>query len=538
MFGKPEQAGGGWWRWRLAALGAAVAGLALVGVASLVQDPSLSWLSGDEQVQAANRWDTLANDSSLLVKANKVWEKGYNGAGVGVAVVDTGISATDPYVFMGPDGNSRIVAQVSVNRSARSTRDGYGHGTHVAGIVAGDDSLSTGQYVGIAPGANLVNVKVADDRGNSSLADVIAGLEYVYDNRFTYNIRVVNLSLTSSVAQSYQVDPLDAAVEFLWFNGIFVVSAAGNLGTAPDAVGYAPANDPFVLSVGTVDDGATKTRHDDVPTTWSSSGITQDGFSKPELLAPGRGIVSAVDTSSYLYNTYSSGIVKTNFFRLSGTSMSAGVMSGVAALVLQRHPDWAPGQLKCVLIDTSKDLTKPYKQFSVVNAEKASNRDKPKCNADAGVAPSTILGPVLKAGVVNYVLGAPDPNAAALQIGFDLGAAGVAGANLSNVDWSAIKWSSIKWSSIKWSAIEWSSIKWSSIKWSSIKWSDVDPSGIDFTSIKWSSLNWSGMQWDAIKWSDIQWSAVGLDSVGWTDVNWTMFRTRVQWTVFFGDTGS
>ena len=146
--------------------------------------------------------------------------------------------------------------------------------------------------MGVAPDANLISIKASDDDGNATVLDVIDGIQFAVDHKADYNIRVLNLSLESTVAESYKTDPLDAAVEAAWFKGIFVVAAAGNRGAGPDAVSYAPGNDPYVVTVGAVDDKGTKDITDDEPTSWSSRGTTQDGFAKPDIYAPGASIVS------------------------------------------------------------------------------------------------------------------------------------------------------------------------------------------------------------------------------------------------------
>ncbi len=492
-------------------------------VATLAAQPGVAWVSLDAPVASTGAvvdLKKLATTYPLSVGADDPWSKGYSGAGIGVAVVDTGISPANHPDFVDSSGRSRVVAQVVVNPSTTNTVDGYGHGTHIAGIVGGDGDLLSGKYVGIAPRANLIEVKAADDQGNSSLGDVVAGLEWVYNNRATYNIRVVNLSLHSSVAESYKTSPLDAAVETLWFNGIFVVVASGNEGGVSGAVSYPPANDPFVMTVGAIDDMGTTAFADDVPASWSSFGATQDGFTKPELLTPGRNIISVIDTNSILYKTLPDHIVDSKYFRLSGTSMAAGVMSGVGALVLQRHPDWTPGQLKCSLIATSRQLSSPNSAFKVPKAGDVSNLSAAKCNSDVGLAPSTALAPMLKAAVIAFVLDQPSPSTTASAIGMDLAAAGLQNATLATVDWSAIKWNSITWSAIKWSAIKWDAIKWDAIKWDAIKWSLVSPDGVNFSAIKWDAIKWSAIKWDAIKWSAIKWDAIKWDAIKWDAIKW------------------
>jgi serine protease AprX len=207
----------------------------------------------------------LATSFNASTRTPSLWEKDATGRGVGVAVLDTGIAGDLPdFGTSAQDPTSRVIASVVTNPDATTAGDGYGHGTHVAGLIAGNsdhrpasDPLR-GRYAGTAPDANLINVKVSDDHGASTVLDVIYGLQFAVDHKDELGIRVVNLSLRSASAQSYRDDPLDAAVEQAWFKGLVVVAAAGNSGTADDAVSHAPGNDPYAITVGAVDDQGTK----------------------------------------------------------------------------------------------------------------------------------------------------------------------------------------------------------------------------------------------------------------------------------------
>ena len=244
--------------------------------------------------------DGLATSFNASIQSPHLWNYyRATGSGVGVAVVDTGIAGDLPdFRVSATDKRSRVIGSAVVNPDATTAADRYGHGTHVAGIIAGDsrnrdegDPLK-GKFMGVAPKANLVSIKVSDDDGNATVLDVIAGIQFAVDHKSTYNIRVLNLSLESTAVESYKTDPLDAAVEAAWFKGIFVVAAAGNRGPGGDAVHHAPGNDPYIVTVGAVDDNGTKEISDDEPTSWSSRGTTQDGFAKPDIYAPGAKIVS------------------------------------------------------------------------------------------------------------------------------------------------------------------------------------------------------------------------------------------------------
>lgn len=366
-----------------------------------------------------SRWATF--DPSRLetsfvqsTRADKVWTQPTaptTGAGIAVAVVDTGIAGDLPeFRVSADDPRSRVVASVVTHPDATTASDRYGHGTHVAGLVAGSgralsptDQLYE-RYSGTAPRADLVSVKVSDDHGNSTVEDVIAGLQFVVDHGADYGVRVVNLSLGSTIPMSYKVDPLDAAVEAVWAHGIVVVAAAGNRGTDPDAVSYAPANDPYVITVGAVDDHGTKDTADDRLASWSSRGLTQDGHPKPELVAPGAHIVAPLAPDSDFNWLCEACVVDDRYFMLSGTSMAAPIVAGIAADMLSQHPGWTPDQVKGALTYVSDALDSRGDPIDVnmretsdgsweVAADKAVDASRKELNANSGLTPSALLDP-------------------------------------------------------------------------------------------------------------------------------------------------
>jgi serine protease AprX len=334
----------------------------------------------------------IATAYPASVHAPRAWNTA-TGAGVGIAVIDTGIAGDLPDL-RAADGTSRVVASVVTNPDGTTAEDGYGHGTHVAGIIAGDsrrrgagDPLA-GRYMGIAPDAHLIAIKASDDAGRSTILDAIYGLQFAVDHHDEYDIRVVNLSLSSTVPGSYRTDPLDAAVEAAYFHGLLVVAAAGNRGSAEDATDYAPGNDPFALSVGGVDDQGTHARGDDVFAEWSSRGETQDGFAKPDIAAPGAHIVSTLAPGSLFADMCPSCIVDGDYIRLGGTSMAAPVVSGVAALVFQAHPDWTAAQVKATLIETARNLDGGVDEVAANSAVSAAG---PAPSADAEIPPNDLV---------------------------------------------------------------------------------------------------------------------------------------------------
>jgi serine protease AprX len=287
------------------------------------------------------------------------WTSGITGSGVGVAVIDTGIAGDLPDFQTSTNGGSRVVETAVTNPYATDATDHYGHGTVVGGIIAGNglnrpssDPLY-GQYIGIAPHANLISIKASDDGGNSTVLDVIYGLQFAIDHQSDYNIRVINMSLDSTTAQSYKTDPLDAAAESAWMHGIVVVVAAGNRGTASDAVQYAPANDPYVITVGAVDENGQSNPANDTIAPWSSQGTTQDGFQKPDVYAPGAHIVSVLAPNSAFANMCPGCIIGGSYIKLGGTSVATPMISGFVADLLQYHPNWSPDQVKGALTTSS-----------------------------------------------------------------------------------------------------------------------------------------------------------------------------------------
>jgi serine protease AprX len=374
----------------------------------------------------------LATNYPKSVGADKLWAAGITGKGVGVAVIDSGVSGDMPD-FENADGSSRITANVIASPGATRPGDEVGHGTHVAGIIAGNSfnravaDPARGAYVGIAPEADLVAIKIADDDGDSTELDVITALEFAVEHKDDLNIRVVNLSVSSDTPASYLDDPLDAAVEFAWHAGIVVVAAAGNRGDAADAVRYAPGNDPYVISVGATDEGNTLDPGDDTIATFSSRGITQDGVAKPDVAAPGAHILAPLATGSAFQSLCPQCIVG-NYLRIGGTSAAAPVVAGAAALLLQARPELNPDEVKALLTGhtshTAGRAVAPSGPppvalgkadgFAVLAGSTVTSTGPTTINGDLGLHPGTAITGFAP-GIVN---GTTD--AAALQAKSDL----------------------------------------------------------------------------------------------------------------------
>jgi serine protease AprX len=303
---------------------------------------------------------------------------GVDGAGVGVVVIDSGITSFhDDFKVVSsstlyPYGNQRVAKFVDFVHGQALPYDDNGHGTHVAGIIGGNgtDSAGTTSNAGMAPKASIIALKVLDANGAGTIADIIAALNWVSVNKAAYKIRVVNLSVGAAIRESYWTDPLTLATKKLTDKGIVVVVAAGNRGrNADDEPQYggitAPANAPWVLTVGASSTQGSLTRGDDVVAKYSSRGPTfLDWSAKPDLVAPGTGTVSLAAPGSTFYLTKPQSLVSgplqkkgepKAYLSLSGTSMAAPVVSGTVALMLQVNPNLTPNLVKAILQYTAQE---------------------------------------------------------------------------------------------------------------------------------------------------------------------------------------
>ncbi len=265
------------------------------------------------------------------------YQAGLTGKGIVVAVLDTGI---DPHEDLTTPTN-RILAWKDIVNKENSSYDDNGHGTHVAGIIAGNGRYSNGKYRGIAPEAKLVGVKILNEEGNGKLSDVISGIEWCIDSLSALNIRVINLSIGSEVQESYRSDPLCRATTTAWENGITVCTAAGNSGPGPGSINT-PGINPVIITVGNLDDQNTLTNIDDILSPSSSRGPTPDDVIKPDLVAPGTDITSLKVGGGYT--------------TLSGTSMATPLVTGAVALILQKWSNLKPDQIKSILMRKARDV--------------------------------------------------------------------------------------------------------------------------------------------------------------------------------------
>ena len=411
----------------LAIIRAVAAELPAGAVARLAHDRAVRWISPDsgatssaclECISDAN----LTNTYIRAIQADKVWAQGYQGQGIGVAVVDSGVNfQTDLYTVM---GRNRVAGNAGFNNGYNiTTFDAYSHGSHVAGIIGGNGRSSNGKYIGVAPQVNIINVKVSDDlnNGTGTASSVVKGLQWILYHKSLYNIRVVNISINSSTNESYHVNPIDAAAEILWNNGIVVVASSGNRGQG--AV-YPPANDPFVISVGASDGKGTAAIGDDSVASFSAYGKTIDGFAKPDLVAPGKNIISLLGNQGMgLPAQHPQNIVDLTYFRMSGTSVSAPMVAAAAALLLQREPGLTPNQVKYRLMATAN---KGWPAYS------ASTAGAGILDVYAALNTSTSQSANANTAVSRIITG-----------------------DTSTTNWTSVNWTSVNWTSVNWTSDYW-----------------------------------------------------------------------------------
>jgi serine protease AprX len=335
------------------------------GVKLVTPDRPVQLSAAELAANEARRGGQEIVDFTETIGVEDVWATGNLGEEVAVAVLDTGIDPT--FVALrrtaGRRATDRFVAYYDAISEKlyqhpfmlRSPRDPNGHGTHVAGIIAnGSYDGAWREYRGVAPAANLVAVRVLNDEGAGTYADVLKGIDWVVQNKDAYGIRVLNISMYSHPVAPYWADPYNLAVMAAWEAGIVVVASAGNTGPAPMSVGV-PGNTPYVITVGAFTDQRTPGDFgDDYIPEFSAAGPTLDAFVKPDVIAPGAHVVSLMRPNAHLSRLYPERRVHATYFEMSGSSMSTAAVSGIAALIINENPDITPDEVKFRLTQTAR----------------------------------------------------------------------------------------------------------------------------------------------------------------------------------------
>jgi serine protease AprX len=436
-------------------------------------------------------------------------------------VIDSGVS---PVAGLNSPGKVIYGPDLSLESQAPNLTnlDTYGHGTFMAGLIAGDQGTGTatsansspGLYRGMAPGARIVSIKVATADGGTDVTQVIAAIDWVVQHAHDpgMNIRVLNLSYGTNSTQDARTDPLAYAVEQAWLHGIVVVAAAGNTGfqRGHNAPGLAdPASDPYVIAAGASDSEGTPTTADDQVPSFSAS--AQNGLSRsPDFVAPGAHIQGLRVQNSWIDLNHPEGMLDDTYFRGSGTSQAAAITSGAVALVLQRYPDLTPDQVKVFFSRNAVGL-----RGSKGNDDGAGEISLARMlNDRAPILPraqrflnATGTGSIEQARGTDHI----SQNGVALTgeqdiFGKPVDTTALAAAEASASSWSGGVWNGSTWTGSSWSGSSWSGSSWSGSSWSGSSWSGSSWSGSSWSGSSWSGSSWSGSSWSGSSWSDAAWS--------------------------------
>ena len=430
------------------------------------------------------------------------------GSGVTIAVLDTGVADS-------PDFGSRLSHHdVTGTYAPGESPDPYGHGTFVAGAAAGDGTASGGRYAGAAPGASILDVRVADDDGRTDLVTVLRGLEVAAAR----GADVVNLSMSSGSALPYQIDPLTVALGRLWAQGVVVVVPTGNDGPSQGSV-TSPGSDPTLLTVGALDENLTADRTDDRVPSFSGRGPAPQAVGKPDLVAPGRSLVSLRAVGSTVDLAHPDAVVDGTYFRGSGTSFASAVVSGAAAVLLQQRPDLSPGQVKALVNGTA------YSAQGLRDVRDAGAGGLDLVAALAAPAPT-----VPPADADLPPAGDVEQWHAFLQALLDDDRAAAAKA------WSQLSPESHRWASHRWAALDPVSHRWATRIWSSHRWAGADGTAAQWQERFWAAHRWASHRWATDEfvshrwaggeWASSRWAAEDLTSASsrWASSRWASSR--------------
>lgn len=440
-----------------------------------------------------------------VTRADAAWLT-TRGRGIDVALIDTGVA---PVAGLGTTVNGPDVSFDAGDPNVRHL-DGYGHGTHLAGIINGD----TPGDLGLAPDSRLVSIKAGAANGAVDVSQVIAAIDWVtqHHGRDGLNIRVLVLAFGTDGVQDYQIDPLAHAVENAWRHGIVVVVAAGNGGQQTTSLNN-PATDPFIIAVGASETNGTVTTADDTLAPFTNRGSQTRGV---DLVAPGRSIESLRVPGSHVDIAHPEGRVGSAWFRGSGTSQAAAVVGAAAALVLEDRPWLTPDQVKDLLVRTARPLPNTATSLQgggVVDLATATRRPARATSVAAQTFPQSTGTGSLEAARGSLHVVAPD--------GTMLTGEQTVVGPWNGTSWSGTSWSGTSWSGGSWSGTSWSGTSWSGGSWSGTSWSGTSWSGTSWSGTSWSGTSWSGTSWSGTSWSGTSWSGTSWSGTSWSGTSWS-----------------
>ena len=415
------------------------------------------------------------------LRADKLWKDGIDGSGVGIAVLDTGVTEVQDLAGRVREGVDLTLEQ--------DERDNYGHGTPIASAAAGDGAASGGQHAGVAPGAHIVPVKIAGRDGVTDITRVLVGLDWIARHAESHDIGVVNISLG---ATPVALDLVDAAVQRLWDLGLVVVVAAGNDG--PETLGT-PAANTHAITVGATQARDTKNPNDDAIAPWSANGVDADGNAKPDLVAPGQSLVLAGAPGSWGYQDHPEGHLGDGYQRVSGTSFSTGLISGAAALALDANPTWTPDEVLGQFLAEGWD---------VAGTDARTPRLDKMLRADAPVAAN---GEASDSAAMDALLelGPADPTTLLEMVG-DEDLALAYGSGWYGSGWYGSGWYETDWFGSGWYGSGWYGSGWYGSGWYGSGWYELSPEGSGWYD---EGSGWYGSGWYGSGWYGSGWYASG-----------------------------
>jgi serine protease AprX len=457
------------------------------------------------------------------------WSTGDTGKGVDVAIIDTGVA---PVAGLNAPGKVTNGPDLSLESQSPSLQylDTNGHGTFMAGLIAGNDG-QPGGYRGVAPDARIVSLKVGVADGGTDVSQVIAAIDWVVQHRNDngLNIRVINLSYGTNSSQSYAIDPLAYAVEQAWKAGIVVVAAAGNSGyqNGASAQGLAdPAYDPQIVAVGGADTMGTSTPWDDQVASFSATAASCSASCRAaDMIAPGTHIQGLRVAGSYIDQNNPAGVLGNNYFRGSGTSEATAFVSGAVADLLQRYPQLTPDQVKAMLTSSCDKLSSyNWRQQGCgeLDMSKLLGASIPSVFAAQQYnAPGAGMGLLEGSRGSDHI----SMNGVVLQgeqdiFGMPFNSAAMALLEAAGHSWSGGTWNGSSWSGSSWSGSSWSGSSWSGSSWSGSSWSGSSWSGSSWSGHSWSGSSWSGSSWSGSSWSGSSWSGSSWSSGSWLGASW------------------
>ncbi len=484
-------------------------------VSAVTEDGSIT-LSGTKFGEAV---EASSSDGSMfhvngVIGSESMWQNGDTGDGVTVALIDSGVVPVK-----GIDNSGTVINGLDISFESQVDRfrylDTYGHGTHMAGIITGRDQ--NGQairneskyFTGVAPHSRLLSVKVASYDGAVDVSQVIAAIDWVvlHRNSNGMNVKVLNLSFGTDTTQSRTLDPLSFAVEQAWKRGLVVVVAAGNDGNGTPV--RTPAKNPFVIAVGAANTNGTSDRADDKVASFSNC----SSHRAVDVVAPGVSIVSLRAPGSYADVSYPNAVVASRFFKGTGTSQAAAVVSGAAATILEKFPNATPDQVKNVLRATAKKMpagTDACQGAGLIDLSAIASMSSLPLSIQT-FTPSTGLGLLETSRGTDHLTN----NGVML-----VGETDIFGKPFSTAVWAPLSAAGSSWSGGTWNGSSWSGSSWSGSSWSGSSWSGSSWSGSSWSGSSWSGSSWSGNSWSGSSWSGSSWSGSSWSGSSWSGQRW------------------